>query len=232
MTKQQWLGMLSLVDEKYVLEANPDRIQSKKQFRWKKFSVIAASIILSSIAAVASGIYLFADKTLTNSIRLEWGFQYAGNGIIPKESCAYKSETNTFDIDNVTLTFYFGGVFAPNISEELISGSNIPEFDLYFANAQQEPIYTIRHSFDNFVSEEYRLTWELIESSNFVKMQFNHSEKVTIPREIISESHGIIRFCVGGINVNESIPQYKTITSAYINYEIIDDKVVLSPWNE
>ncbi len=249
--KEQWFNILSFVNEEYVIESDPLK-QSDKQVERKdieperentslsgkrvaisvnakKFFAIAVSACLI-IAAILIGIIVPSLNKPTQPTKLKWGFESNG-GAEPSESCAYMSETNTFDIDNVTLTFYFGADFSSDINQELELVRNIPEFDVYFADADRNPIYTIRHSTENFVSEEYRVTCVYDENYNFIEKIYNHSESITIPKELFTEEQGVIRFYVSGININEIQPTYKTIVSAYINYDIKDGKVILSPWD-
>ena len=47
---------------------------------------------------------------------------------------AYQSDNNEFNIDNVTLTFYYGASYSSGIQLELENGLNIPVFELYFQN--------------------------------------------------------------------------------------------------
>lgn len=249
--KERWFNSLSFVNDEYIDEANPPNqtqdnpVKKIKEPKTGKQSVFGNRVAISVnakkivaiavsacliIAAILIGIIVPSLNKPTQPTKLEWGFESNG-GAEPSESCAYMSETNTFDIDNVTLTFYFGADFSSDINQELEFVRNIPEFDVYFADADRNPIYTIRHSTENFVSEEYRVTWIFDENYNVKEKIYNHSESITIPKELFTEEQGVIRFYVSGININEIQPTYKTIVSAYINYDIKDGKVILSPWD-
>ena len=249
--KEKWFNILSFINEEYIIEADPlkferdipvrkmreSKAKSSSEFRGGVMSITSKKIVFAAcacsiIAAILIGIFvLFFSNSPVTAEKLEWGFVYEEGDEIPSDSCAYRSESNVFDIDDVTLTFYFGGVFSPEIEQEHEFGRNIPEFDVYFGDANLAPMYTIRHSTDNFVSEEYRVTWVFDESYNVTEMIYNHSEEITIPQSIFSEEQGVIRFCVGGTNINEVEQEYKTIACAYISYKIVDGKVKLSPWD-
>lgn len=158
------------------------------------------------------------------------GFQYSNGAPLPSDFCAYSSDTNKFDIDNVSLTFFYGGWFSPDINFELENGINIPEFDVYFGDSDHEPIYTIAHKNENYVSEKYRCRITSDES-HLVIINFNYSEKITIPRSLFSEDQGVIRFCISGTDVNAENPKYHIISLIYINYDVANEIVVLSPWD-
>lgn len=251
--KERWFSILSFVNEEYIDESNPLK-QSQEQpvkkikenktwshfvfgnkvaisINTKKIFAIAVSACLIVAALLVGIIVPSLNKPLPETTRLEWGFKYGDGDEISSDSCAYRSESNTFDIENVTLTFYFGGAFSPDINLELESGRNIPTFDIYFGDSNHEPIYTIRHSTDNYVSEEYRVSWIFDENYNITEFVYNHSESITIPQDLFSEDQGVIRFCIGGIDINEIEHEYKTIACAYINYDVVDGKVILSPWD-
>ena len=207
---------------------------AKPEFRLRYVSAICASFVIL-LCAIIIPIALNNTPPSTppvGSTKLEWGFQYSDGMVSNPASCAYRSESNTFDINNVTLTLYFGGYFSSDIELERENVWNIPEFDVYFAGYDPlEQLHLIRHSTDNFVSEEYRTNWLFDEQHYLTEIQYNHSEVVTVPANLFSKQQGIIGFCVGGININNVEPKYEIITCAYLNYDMVDEKVVLSPWD-
>ena len=87
---------------------------------------------------------------------LESGFKPSSSGepSPPEDFCAYKSDTNEFDIDNVTLDFFFGGHYPSGVEFELTHGRNYPAFDLYFIDEDDNKFF-IKHIEENFVSEKY-----------------------------------------------------------------------------
>lgn len=244
MIKQNVAGMLSLVDENYVSEADPTQSKPKQKLSWQKLTAIAASIcVFISVLAISILIPTMNSDVPPDSGRdtgLAWGFQVADGNEIPTEWCAYKTAKIKYDIgENIEITFYFGSMFNEDINQDLEGRINIPEFDVYFGDAADKQLHLIRHSTENFVSEEYRITPVFDENWYIKKLIYNHSETVTIPQELLTEQQGVIRFYVAGINVNEYdpeydpdlVPEYKIITCVLINYDIKDGKVVLSKWD-
>lgn len=235
MIKQNVAGMLSLVDENYVSEADPTQSKPKQKLSWQKLTAIAASIcVFISVLAISILIpTLNSDKPPVNNYpALEWGFEYSDNEVLPDAFCAYQSGINEFDLNNVVVNFWYGGLFNPDINNELENVRNIPEFDVYFGDSYYKPLYLIRHSTENFVSEKYRCT--LGTSEGVVSIGYRYSERITIPQELFTKQQGVISFCIGGIDLNvhpDLVPEYKVITCVLINYDIKDGKVVLSKWD-
>jgi hypothetical protein len=252
--KEKWFNALSYVDEKYIVEANPLKQPYEQEsnssynkgiaISVKRGVAVAASVCVL-LAVSLTAVFVGQDKNvqtqtpscvippISETVGIEAGFQYSSNEPLPSEFCAYKSDTNEFDIDNVSLTFFYGGVFSSDINQELEDGRNIPEFDIYFGDANNEPIYTIAHINENFISEKYRcdIIDIITDESQSVKISFNYSEDIKIPKSLFSEEQGVISFCISGVNVNEVSPENRIITALYINYEVTDEKVILSPWN-
>ncbi|MCH5162383.1 MAG: hypothetical protein J1G38_02705 [Clostridiales bacterium] len=235
MIKQNIIGMLSLVDENFVGEADPTQ-RPKQRLGWKKLTAIAASVCVF-VSALALSIIIPTmnnDKPSAGKTGLEWGFVVSSDDL-PSEWCAYKSDTDTFDIYDVTLEFYFGTIMPRDVTDEHIdneleNGSNIPEFDIYFGNSHEEPLYTVRHSTENFISKEYSCYIEDYYSKE-TKIVYNHSERITIPQELFTSRQGVISFCIAGVNINEYEPKYKVFTRVLLNYDIVNGKVVLSAWD-
>ena len=71
--------------------------------------VIATPILIMLIAGP------IVDNLFDNGI--ESGFSISNSEPSPMITCAVKSEKNAFDINDVTLTFYYGGDFPENLGE-------------------------------------------------------------------------------------------------------------------
>lgn len=142
--------------------------------------------------------------------------------------CAYKSDKTEFDIDNVTLDFYYGVeyLFTEEDERETI---DIPSFDLYLSNGKS-PKISIKHVEENLISEKYRchIAWD--EDS---KITYNHCETVTIPRELFVEESECLYFSVYGTNVREFYPEYRSVIGAHLHYKIVGERVILAamPFN-
>lgn len=158
---------------------------------------------------------------------LHGGDPYYSGLELPAAFCSYRSEKRTFDIDDVTLTFYFGGHF--NYSEDGYEHPlyDYPDgYDIFMKNDSGKEIF-IRHSTDNFVSEKYyaRLIWDK-EKKEFIDIEYNYSENITIPKELFSNESGIIYFYLMGDNILYPNNQYG-ITGVTIYYIKSDNKILL-----
>ena len=140
---------------------------------------------------------------------------------------AYKSEKMEFDIDNVTLEFFFGGHYASGIDLELECGRNYPEFDIYFLNDNGDKVH-IKHVEENLVSEKYRCYYVYGEGWHVDEVKYNHSELFTIPKELFTKEKGRVFFEIYGINPNDPKLEYRGITGVGIYYKLTGDKVILS----
>ena len=140
--------------------------------------------------------------------------------------CAYKSDKTVFDIDNVTLDFYYGGYYNPSVEYELIF-TDIPSFELYFEDDGGEKYY-IKQVEENFISEKYNC--EFIDNGEYIiDIIFNYSESITIPKEIFTKDSGYIYFTIYGKNVRNHNPQTELITGIGFYYKVIGGgKVLLS----
>ena len=137
--------------------------------------------------------------------------------------CEYRSNKTTFDVNNVTLEFYYGICFHGTEEHEREVGLNVPSFDLYFSNQSGEQIL-IKHVEENFVSDKYRCGYTADS-----KTTYNHSESITIPKELFTEKSGYINFSGRGINLKEYGQPYQYLFSTRIYYKLRDGKVTLSP---
>lgn len=159
---------------------------------------------------------------------LENGFNLASSSEpMPTLFCAYKSDTTKFDIDNVTLDFYYGGYYYQGVQFELENTYDFPSFELYFTNDNGEKFF-IQRVEENFVSEKYSCDIVRDKKGHFSEIIFKHTESITIPKEIFTEEHGVIYFAIYSANVKEINPTVKCITGTYIYYKMVDGKIVLS----
>ena len=161
---------------------------------------------------------------------LEKGFASYG-GEQNNIRCAYKSDTRRFDINNVTLTFYYGSIFSEDILFQLEDGGiDYSEgFDIYFKNDKGDKIL-VKSIHENFVSEEYRITFGYDNNDkSYTKYRFNHSETLTIPKELFSDMSGRIDFYLYGRNTKEKNSEKTAFCSTSVYYgKSTENKVVLS----
>ena len=171
---------------------------------------------------------------------LESGFDASNGDMSPKYYCAYKSDTNKFSINDVSLEFYYGGVFTAYLENERENASNYPMFEIYFMNDEEDKIL-IRTVEENLISEKYRCTPKENIFGNIIGWKFNHSEILTIPNELFTKESGRISFVIYAEDVNaykEDVnayagkgPKIDLVTGETIRYNIDGDNVILSPNN-
>ncbi len=156
--------------------------------------------------------------------------------------CTYKSDKTVFDIDDVTLDFYYSNKvmnqvgdlkFLPGFVENAMS---IPYFELFFVD-EEENKYLIKRVEENFISEKYisKVTFEddLVENVfRPTDIKYNHSEAITIPKELFKKDKGVIKFEIRGLNIHfsdeiKSLRNIDYITSLDIAYKVEGDKVIL-----
>ncbi|MBO5715462.1 MAG: hypothetical protein J6S23_03600 [Clostridia bacterium] len=169
------------------------------------------------------------------------------NGFNPKGRlntfmCAYKSDKTEFDIDDVTLTFYYGGHYWDYISGQKVDYSENLEcecFELYFENENGD-IYLIKKVEENFISDKYLITPDyknydlLFFYYSDMTPIFSHSEEIKIPRELFTDESGTIVFKICSKElVYVSNRDYVdddsyVITGISIHYKKSGDKIILS----
>ena len=159
---------------------------------------------------------------------LESGFKRSDDACeIPLFLCAYRSDKTEFDIDDVTLDFYYGGWYSDLGIDYDLQQHNFPMFDIYFTNDAHDRCFVKRVE-ENLVSEKYRCKFIYDDDWNFIELKFNHSESITIPREIFTENEGVIYFAIFSQNANYTDPEVERIAGIGIRYKVIGERVVLS----
>ena len=158
---------------------------------------------------------------------LESGFKKSDDCETPLFHCAYRSDKTEFDIDDVTLDFYYGGWFTNLGIEYDLQLYNFPTFEIYFTNDAHDRCFVKRVE-ENLVSEKYRCKFIDDDDWNATEIIFNHSESITIPREIFTENEGVIYFAIYSKNANHTVPEVEWIAGKAIFYKIIGEKVILS----
>lgn len=159
---------------------------------------------------------------------LESGFYFPyGLSEIGVWHAACRSEKSVFDINDVTLTFYYGDDFGYEEDLETYREHSFTYeyYELYFANDNNKKIL-IRHVDEDFVSEKHRCKYRWNESGEVTEIIFNHSEELTIPKELFTKEKGIVYFYVTGwgtagrlIGTEKETYRTKTISDIPIYYE-------------
>ena len=159
---------------------------------------------------------------------LESGFKRSDDACeIPLFLCAYRSDKTEFDIDDVTLDFYYGGWYSDLGIDYDLQQHNFPMFDIYFTNDAHDRCFVKRVE-ENLVSEKYRCKFIDDDNSDATEIIFNHSESITIPREIFTENEGLIYFAIFSQNANYTDSEVERIAGIGIRYKVIGERVVLS----
>ena len=159
---------------------------------------------------------------------LENGFRPSNSAAdAPANYCAYKSDTNEFNIDDVTLEFFFGGHYASGVEHELSHSRNYPTFELYFVDEEGNR-YFVKRIEENFVSDKYSCEVVYDENWYITEIRYNHSEQITIPSEVFTKENGQIWFEIHSANANDIEPEVKCITGISIFYQVSNGRVVLS----
>ena len=158
---------------------------------------------------------------------LEAGFYYTSIGNddapYPMFRCAYKSDKTEFDINDVTLTFYYGGLYSLYLQEER-SSISYPGYELYFSNDWTElKKMLIKQVEDELISEKYRFTTKKFFCYNFC--EFNYFVELTIPKELFGNEEGVIWFSIYSRNINNEDEIFETID---VYYKKDGDKIILS----
>ena len=159
---------------------------------------------------------------------LEAGFYYTSIGNddapYPMFRCAYKSDKTEFDINDVSLMFYYGGLYSLYLQEEERSGISYPVYELYFSNnwADLKKIF-IKQVEDELISEKYRFTTKKFFCYNFC--EFNYSVELTIPKELFENEEGVIWFSIYSRNIHNDDEIFETID---VYYKKDGDKIILS----
>ena len=160
---------------------------------------------------------------------LEAGFDTKGIGSCddaPIFKCAYKSDVTEFDIENVTLTFCYGGFYElfETATEQYLS---YPVFELYlFNDTNPEEKILVKKVEENLISEKYRIYTVTEKFKTAIK--YNHSEDITIPKELFTNESGLIWFSVNGQNALDPYSTDETLCIIGVYYSKIENKIVLS----
>ena len=180
-----------------------------KQILAKVMLIIMISSVLTLVSCKSDG--------------LEAGFKMSIDGCAEVNlfSLAYKSDISQFDINNVTLTFYYGVACEDDIEYVRETIFNYPNFELYFYNDEQTHILARRVE-ENLVSEKYRWTGR---SSRRI---FNHSEELTIPKELFTKETGVISLGLFGADTRMNEEEPRELNSIDIYYKKDGDKIILS----
>lgn len=144
---------------------------------------------------------------------LQWGYKFekisgATSCSTPLSNYAYKSQKRTLNIDEAKITISFGA----RDGNAYIENCSIPEYSIYFASSDDlliyegyyldHSIYTVKTVNEQIFSEEYKVTRVDDRDEIYYYYEFAHSEEITIPKELFTDSKGNITLCIAGKNIS------------------------------
>lgn len=168
---------------------------------------------------------------------LKGGFTSKGSIQYP-HYFAYSSDEREFDIDNVTLTVYYGVYLSYQSLEEYrddTASYSSFDFTIESFTVGCEPIYhLVRHIDENFVSEKYLCDVRYTSDLKAIRdIEFEHSEEVRLPRELFANDSGCIWLHLEGDNVLRGEgEESRNICSAAFWYKKSGNKVTLSKYEQ
>ena len=151
---------------------------------------------------------------------LEKGIFFEGAEIylVSNYTIAYRSEKDTFDINDVRLTVLYGGCFAEDIDEELQKNS-FPYFSINVINEKGSEI-VVKNVYEEFVSEKYRTTWQYDTQKGDTTIEYKHAEEIIIPSHVFVSQKGSIVITLAH--------EYMYFSDITLFYEKNGDTVILS----
>lgn len=133
-------------------------------------------------------------------------------------TCGYRSEKDTFDINNVTLTLLFGGNYDKDISKELKNHS-YPNFFISLTNEKGHSI-VLKTVYEELISEKYRTTWDYFFEDDCGIVDYGYFESITIPKQLFVSERGSVLISIGH--------EYMYIMETVVYYELTGDTITLS----
>ncbi len=191
----------------------------------KHFIKRAISLMLVAVMLILS--LLLGGCSLFQTTGLEGGFRERPTWFaqhIPNFKVAYKSDKREFDLDNVTMDFYYG---------HLIPGVWMEETTFYieFENGDKKILVKTING-DDFFNGEYTVDWSTDTKSifSFSLYDYNHHETITIPRELFVGEKGSFRFQMSmKYLTEEGNGDYREgMAGVRLYYKVDGDKVILS----
>ena len=180
MNKDVFVDAVGYLDTDILAEHLRQKERLRNKFKkgksiWK-LSAVAACLSIIIIASFLITNLMIDWNDLGTPGGLETGFKPSGSmdsAPLPWSFCAFKSETNVFDIDDVTLDVYFGGNFSEGVYTIRENSKSYPSFELYFENDQGKECFVKRID-ENFISEKYSCEWICDKDWNLIEIKYNY----------------------------------------------------------
>lgn len=194
-------------------------------------SILRVLLILLTLLLLVTGCEQPAQNpdgdASSDDAGLEVGFKSTAGGCeMPNFEIAYRSPKAKFDIDDVTLEFFFGGYYPSNL-EGYLERESIPSFEVCFMDERGKKI-VVQLVDENLIAEKYRCTLVYDENRKFVEKTFNHSETLTVPKEIFLKETGYFYFQIRRPFSDEPDSLKQVIAGKCIHYKKAGDTVTLS----
>lgn len=182
----------------------------------KRFIFTGAIILLFFVSAVMLIV-------TTRGLKQGFSVSYGCEDMNPV-CCAYQSDQKIFDINDVTLDFYYGtiGGSMPGDNDRRVVTT------VYFKHKGEER-KVIKILEENIFSEKYDINYTNRLFANVLDLEYNYSEKITIPKELFINETGAITFNIYAEVFNENgISGASYGTSQPIYYKVTGNKVEIS----
>jgi hypothetical protein len=178
-------------------------IMKKRKLKKAIGKSIGMILILLTIVSTASGCLTSSKSNVLVGGALLETDREAQSGESHPVRLAFKNETDRFDIGDVTLEFLYGGVWG-ELDATLQGSYNYPYFEIGFENDEGQKVI-VKEVEENLVSEKYRyvIKYDLDGNGSYYvsERKFNHSEELTIPKELFTKTYGSIVFALYGENI-------------------------------
>ncbi len=196
-------------------------------------ALLLLSLLLSACTKTDTPIPTPDSSIKTESVdrALKKGFEIKYDVCLPSIEplpAGYTSEHCIFDIDNVTMDFYYGFVWA-------LKNKSFPSFNIYFSNGFSFFLHTntnklclVKEVEEEFISEKYMCTEISTGNSNMHKVEYNYHETFKIPKDVFTEEKGTIYFIGYGDDAKTAEEVSEVIFYVNIWYKVDGDKVILS----
>lgn len=213
----------------YVEEVVAMKLAAAKRIR-RIHRVLLILIIVSLFVTGCEqlGIKIPGRDKDTVSSGVESGFKPSSSDEMNPFHCAYKSDKTEFDINDVTLDFYYGVSYYESAEYFRENIWDIPYFEVSFTTDDNKK-FVVKRVEENLVSEKYRCEYIRDENLKIIEIKYNYCETLTIPAEIFTEESGVIYFGFRGDNIRVQDPEHREIGGGKaIFYKVKDGKVILS----
>lgn len=131
----------------------------------------------------------------------------------------YRASSEGYELDGVSPTFYFGTMYGDKEYDKQY-GRNVSYVELYFENRENE--YFIKKVEDYSADGKYDIAL-LKRTERIGEVKYEHSEVITVPRELLVGESGRVKFRVDA--KYEDYDETETIAWVNMYYKIANGRV-------